>query len=178
MLWFFLIYAFLGWCLEVTYQAVEYGVFINRGFLGGPYCPIYGVGVIVVTLALYPLRETIILLYVGSVVLTSSLEFVTGFILEKIFHQHWWDYSDDKFNVKGYICLKFSLLWGVACLVTVRIIHPARRTYPPHSRCRRFDSRLHLLHERPSHNHYGNNAHQTVPESARRNISRNAPDLG
>lgn len=125
MLWFFLIYAFLGWCLEVTYQAVEHGVFINRGFLGGPYCPIYGAGVIVVTLALYPLRETIILLYVGSVVLTSSLEFVTGFILEKIFHQHWWDYSDDKFNVKGYICLKFSLLWGVACLVTVRIIHPA-----------------------------------------------------
>ncbi|MBR4361800.1 MAG: hypothetical protein IKP42_03535 [Ruminococcus sp.] len=124
MLWFFLIYAFLGWCLEVAYQAVEHGVFINRGFLGGPYCPIYGAGVIVVTLALYPLRETIIPLYVGSVVLTSSLELVTGIILEKIFHQHWWDYSDDKFNVKGYICLKFSLLWGVACLVTVRIIHP------------------------------------------------------
>jgi uncharacterized membrane protein len=124
MLWFFLIYAFLGWCLEVTYQAVEQGKFINRGFLGGPYCPIYGVGAIVVALALYPLRNTVILLYVGSVVLTSSLELVTGFVLEKIFHQQWWDYSDDKFNVKGYICLKFSLLWGVACLVTVRIIHP------------------------------------------------------
>lgn len=119
-----MIYAFLGWCLEVTYQAVEHGKFINRGFLGGPYCPIYGVGVIIVTLALYPLRETIILLYVGSVVLTSSLELVTGYVLEKIFHQQWWDYSDERFNVRGYICLKFSLLWGVACLVTVRIIHP------------------------------------------------------
>lgn len=123
-MFFFLIYAFLGWCLEVTYQAVEHGVFINRGFLGGPYCPIYGAGVIVVTLALYPLRETVILLYLGSVVLTSSLELVTGYLLEKIFHQHWWDYSEERFNVKGYICLKFSLLWGVACLVTVRIIHP------------------------------------------------------
>lgn len=119
-----MIYAFLGWCLEVTYQAVEHGRFINRGFLGGPYCPIYGVGVIIVTLALYPLRETIILLYIGSVALTSSLELVTGYVLEKIFRQHWWDYSDERFNVKGYICLKFSLLWGVACLVTVRIIHP------------------------------------------------------
>lgn len=56
--------------------------------------------------------------------LTSSLELVTGFILEKIFNQHWWDYSEERFNVKGFICLKFSLLWGVACLVTVRIIHP------------------------------------------------------
>ncbi|SEK34061.1 Uncharacterized membrane protein [Ruminococcus sp. YRD2003] len=119
-----MIYAFLGWCLEVTYQAVEHGTFINRGFLGGPYCPIYGVGVIIVTLALYPLRETVILLYIGSVVLTSSLELVTGYVLEKIFHQHWWDYSNERFNVKGYICMKFSLLWGVACLVTVRLIHP------------------------------------------------------
>ncbi|MBR6071174.1 MAG: putative ABC transporter permease [Ruminococcus sp.] len=119
-----MIYAFLGWCLEVTYQAVEHGKFINRGFLGGPYCPIYGVGVIIVTLALYPLRGTVILLYIGSVVLTSSLELITGCVLERIFHQQWWDYSDEKFNVGGYICLKFSLLWGVACLVTVRIIHP------------------------------------------------------
>lgn len=108
----------------MTYQAVEHGRFINRGFLGGPYCPIYGVGVIIVTLALYPLRNTVILLYIGSVVLTTSLELVTGFVLEKIFHQQWWDYSEERFNVKGYICLKFSLLWGVACLVTVRIIHP------------------------------------------------------
>lgn len=121
---FFIIYAFFGWCLEVIYQAVEQGKFINRGFLNGPYCPIYGFGVIIVSGCLSPIKENILVLYIGSVVLTSALEFITGFILEKIFHQKWWDYSDEKLNIKGYICLKFSLLWGVACLVVVRIIHP------------------------------------------------------
>lgn len=107
------------------YQAVELGKFINRGFLNGPYCPIYGFGVIIVAVSLNPLKENIIALYIGSVVLTSALELVTGFVLEKIFNQHWWDYSEEKFNIGGYICLKFSLLWGVACIVVVRLIHPS-----------------------------------------------------
>ncbi|MCM1132298.1 MAG: putative ABC transporter permease [Ruminococcus flavefaciens] len=107
------------------YQAVELGKFVNRGFLNGPYCPIYGFGVIIVAVSLNPLRENIIALYIGSVVLTSALEFITGFVLEKIFNQHWWDYSEEKFNIGGYICLKFSLLWGVACLIVVRLIHPS-----------------------------------------------------
>lgn len=125
MLWFFVIYSFLGWCLEVVYQAVEHGIFINRGFLNGPYCPIYGFGVITVIIALYPLRENLLILYTGSVLLTTALELITGYVLEKIFRQHWWDYSGQPFNFKGYICLKFSLLWGVACLVTVRLIQPS-----------------------------------------------------
>ncbi len=124
MLWFFVIYAFFGWCLEVVYQAVEHGRFINRGFLNGPYCPIYGFGVITVIIALYPLRDNVLILYAGSVILTTAIELITGFVLEKVFHQHWWDYSGERFNFKGYICLKFSLLWGVACLVTIRIIQP------------------------------------------------------
>lgn len=122
--WYFIIYAFFGWCLEVVYQAVEHGKFINRGFLNGPYCPIYGFGMIIVTGTLEPIKENVIVLYFGSVVLTTALELITGFVLEKIFHQNWWDYSDEKFNLKGYICLKFSLLWGIACLVAVRLIHP------------------------------------------------------
>lgn len=125
MLWFFVIYSFFGWCLEVVYQAVEHGVFINRGFLNGPYCPIYGFGVITVIIMLYPLRNNILVLYAGSVLLTTAIELVTGFFLEKIFHQHWWDYSGQPFNFKGYICLKFSLLWGVACLVTIKLIQPS-----------------------------------------------------
>ena len=120
-----MIYAFFGWCLEVVYQAVEHGKFINRGFLNGPYCPIYGVGVIVVAGALDPIKDNIIILFAGSVVLTSLLELVTGYLLKKIFDMQWWDYSGERFNLGGYICLKFSLLWGVACLVTVRLIHPA-----------------------------------------------------
>jgi len=121
---FFVIYAFFGWCLEVVYQAVEHGKFINRGFLNGPYCPIYGFGVIIVCGVLDPIKENIIVLYLGSVLLTTALEFITGFLLEKIFRQKWWDYTNERFNLRGYICLKFSLLWGVACLVTVRLIHP------------------------------------------------------
>lgn len=79
---------------------------------------------IIVTATLEPLKENIIILFFGSVLLTTFLELVTGFILEKIFHQNWWDYSDERFNLKGYICLKFSLLWGIACLIAVRLIHP------------------------------------------------------
>ncbi|MDE5937346.1 MAG: putative ABC transporter permease, partial [Ruminococcus sp.] len=119
-----IIYSFFGWCLEVIYQAVELGKFVNRGFLNGPYCPIYGFGMIIVTDTLEPLKDNIIVLYVGSVILTTALELVTGFVLEKIFHQNWWDYSEERFNLKGYICLKFSLLWGIACLIAVRLIHP------------------------------------------------------
>lgn len=123
-MWLFIIYSFFGWCLEVIYQAVELGKFINRGFLNGPYCPIYGFGAIIVIISLCPISENIIVLYIGSVLLTSLLELVTGFLLEKIFNQHWWDYSEEKFNIGGYICLKFSLLWGVACVFVIRLINP------------------------------------------------------
>lgn len=121
---YFIIYAFFGWSLEVVYQAVEHGKFINRGFLNGPYCPIYGFGVVIVVGMLEPIKNNLIILYLGSVILTSLLELFTGFILEKIFNMKWWDYSQEKFNLHGYICLKFSLLWGVACLIVVRLIHP------------------------------------------------------
>ena len=126
---YFIIYSFFGWCLEVVYQAVEHGKFINRGFLNGPYCPIYGFGVIIVCYALDPIKENIVVLYVGAVILTTALELLTGFLLEKIFNQKWWDYSKERFNLKGYICLKFSLLWGVACLVAVRLIQPVVVAY-------------------------------------------------
>ncbi|MEL7647645.1 MAG: hypothetical protein AAGU76_06100 [Sedimentibacter sp.] len=123
-LWYFVIYAFLGWCLEVVYAAVSTGEFVNRGFLNGPICPIYGFGVLAVTGILTPVKENLLLLYFGSVFLTSVLEFITGWILEKSFNSRWWDYSDCPFNIRGYICLKFSLMWGTACLIIINIIHP------------------------------------------------------
>lgn len=98
-LWIFFVYAFLGWCTEVGYAALRTGRFVNRGFLNGPVCPIYGFGVIIVLWVLEPLAEHILLLFLGSVVLTSALEWVTGLVLEKLFHQRWWDYSDEPFNV-------------------------------------------------------------------------------
>ncbi len=122
--WFFLIYSFCGWVVEVIYAAVNHGKFINRGFLNGPVCPIYGIGVMAVVVLLNPLKENIFILYIGSVVLTSIIELVTGFLLSKIFHSRWWDYSKEPFNLGGYICLKFSLLWGIACVIIVDNIHP------------------------------------------------------
>lgn len=124
LLMFFFIYGFIGWCLEVCYNALEQGEWSNRGFLNGTICPIYGVGVVVVLAILEPISDFGPLLFVGGVVLCSALELITGYIMEKVFHQRWWDYSNEKFNIKGYICLKFSLYWGVGVVFVVKLVHP------------------------------------------------------
>ena len=124
VLWFFIVYAFLGWCTEVAYAAVNHGKFVNRGFLNGPYCPIYGFGVVLVVGVLTPLKDSDLVLFFGSVLLTSALEWMTGFVLEKVFHNKWWDYSEVPFNLNGYICLKFSIAWGFACIFVMKIFHP------------------------------------------------------
>lgn len=124
-MWIVLIYGFFGWCGEVAFAAVKHGKFVNRGFLNGPICPIYGFGVLIVTVALEPIANNIPLLFVGSVVFTSLLEFITGFVLERLFHEKWWDYSNVRFNIKGYICPQFSLLWGVAATLIVLFLHPS-----------------------------------------------------
>lgn len=124
LLWFFIIYAFLGWCLEVVFAGFLKHRFVNRGFLNGPYCPIYGVGVTLIVTLLEPIKNNLFLLYLGSVLILSTIELVTGFVLEKLFHQKWWDYSDKWFNLGGYICLKFSLFWGFAIILAVLFIHP------------------------------------------------------
>ena len=100
---YFLIYSCLGWCLEVIYAAVTTGKLINRGFLNGPVCPIYGFGMVIVP---------------------SALELVGGWALYKLYHTRWWDYSDYPFNIGGYICLEFSLLWGVGTLIVMKLVHP------------------------------------------------------
>lgn len=121
--WIFIIYAFLGWCSEVAFAAVNKGKFVNRGFLNGPVCPIYGVGMLIVVLCLWNLRDRPLLLFLGSALLTTALEFVTGFVLERFFHDKWWDYSDMPFNIKGYVCLKFTILWGLAASFIIGAIH-------------------------------------------------------
>jgi uncharacterized membrane protein len=123
-LWIFFIYAFLGWCTEVSYAALVTGKFVNRGFLNGPVCPVYGFGVVIVLAGLSPLEDNLLLLFLGSLVLTSALEWLTGFVLEKLFHQRWWDYSDQPFNLSGYVCLRFSVAWGFACLFVLKLLHP------------------------------------------------------
>ena len=125
LVWIFIIYAFIGWGAEVSFAAVDNGKFVNRGFLNGPYCPIYGCGVVIVVAVLTPIKESLFILFLGSMLLTTVLEFLTGFILEKVFHNKWWDYSDKPFNIMGYVCLKFSILWGLACTFIMKVLHPS-----------------------------------------------------
>lgn len=133
---YFFVYGVLGWCVEVAFAAVKEGRFVNRGFLNGPICPIYGVGVTVVVYFLTPYKDNLILLYALSTVLVTVLEGLTGYLMDKIFHHKWWDYTNQPLNIGGYVCLIFSLVWGVACVLIVRVIHPVIHkilTFIPHT---------------------------------------------
>lgn len=126
-MWCFFIFAFVGWCSEVVFAAVLEKRFVNRGFLNGPLCPIYGFGVVIIDLVLRPFGGNFAVLIVGSMVLCSALEWLVGFFLEKVFHQKWWDYSDQPHNLNGYICLKFSVVWALAGAAVVRFVVPVTR---------------------------------------------------
>ncbi len=121
---YFFAYSFLGWCCEVVFATLKTGKFVNRGFLNGPVCPIYGTGVVLLLLALSPLRPYAWAVFLTAVLICSALEFATGFVLEKVFHRKWWDYSDRHFNLCGYICPEMSLLWGIAALAVVYALQP------------------------------------------------------
>lgn len=122
---YFFIYAIIGWMLEVSFHVITQGKFINRGFLSGPYCPIYGFGALGVILALNKVDEVNkFTLFFASMIIATLLELITGFLLEKIFHKRWWDYSNNKFNLGGYICAEFSLLWGAVCFILYEAVHP------------------------------------------------------
>lgn len=122
--WVIFIYSFLGWCAEVVFAACRRGIFVNRGFLNGPVCPIYGFGVALVLGLLAPVKDSFVLLFLGSMLVTTVLEFIIGFVMESFFNDKWWDYSQNPFNIKGYVCLEFSLIWGFACVLVVDVIHP------------------------------------------------------
>ena len=123
---YFLIYSFGGWVVEVIFHAVALGKVINRGFLNGPVCPVYGFGV----LSVFALLNTIQgsgrqmsdgMIFVFGIVLATAVELVAGWLLDVCFHARWWDYSDKPFNFHGYICLEFSLIWGLAIVMVVKV---------------------------------------------------------
>ncbi|MDO4519827.1 MAG: putative ABC transporter permease [Eubacteriales bacterium] len=129
-LWFFLIYSFGGWVVEVAFHAVKCGKAINRGFLSGPVCPVYGFGVMSV-FAFFDFLKSItgiepdaLGIFLGGVVLATFIELIAGWALDICFHARWWDYTDMPFNFRGYICLAFSIIWGFAILLVVKILHP------------------------------------------------------
>lgn len=120
----FFFYGFAGWCAEVAFAAVRQRKFVNRGFLNGPICPIYGIGVSLIITLLDGCKDQMIILYLVSTVLVTLLEWVTGVLLEKMFHHRWWDYSEMPLNIGGYVCPLFSAVWGIACVIVVRFLHP------------------------------------------------------
>jgi len=121
---YFFIYAFLGWIAEVIYATLKTGKFVNRGFLNGPVCPIYGVGMAFIVLFLNPLADKWWLLFIVGALFATLLELVTGFVLDKLFHTKWWDYSKEHFNIKGYVCLRFTFIWGFAVLILFNTLVP------------------------------------------------------
>ena len=124
--WYFLIYSFGGWIVEVIFHAVALGKVINRGFLNGPVCPVYGFGVISVFAMIntlqssgYQMNDGMIFLF--GVILATVVELIAGWLLDVCFHARWWDYSDKPLNFHGYICLEFSLIWGLAIVMVVKV---------------------------------------------------------
>ncbi len=127
---YFVIYSFVGWIVEVIYQALKKGKIINRGFLNGPVCPIYGFGMVAVLLFfdyidIGDLQEASgIFLFGIGVLFSTAIELFGGWALDKLFHTKWWDYSKEKYNLHGYICLKFSIIWGIGVVFIMHVIHP------------------------------------------------------
>ena len=120
----FISYAFLGWCMEVICKLIQYKRFINRGFLIGPYCPIYGWGALLITILLQKYNNDPLTLFILAMVIGSILEYVTSYFMEKIFKARWWDYSTKKFNINGGICLETMIPFGLLGLAIMYIINP------------------------------------------------------
>ncbi len=120
----FIIYSILGWFMEVIIVSTKKRKLTNRGFLIGPWCPIYGFGALFITVLLKKYYEDPLVLFIMSFLLGSILEYVTSYIMEKIFHARWWDYSDHKFNVNGRISLITSLGFGFLGLILVYVFNP------------------------------------------------------
>ena len=120
----FLIYSFMGWCMEVCVSLVTRKKFINRGFLIGPYCPIYGWGAILITLLLSYFTDKPILLFFMAILICGTLEYLTSFFMEKIYHLRWWDYSNKKFNINGRVCLDTIIPFGILGTTIIYVTNP------------------------------------------------------
>lgn len=120
----FIIYAMIGWCIEIINGLIQTKKFVNRGFLIGPYCPIYGVGGILITLLLSKYYNDPIVLFFMGIAVCGILEYLTSYIMEKIFKARWWDYSKRKFNINGRICLETIIPFGLLGCFIIYISNP------------------------------------------------------
>ncbi len=121
---YFFIYSFMGWLLEVIYAMYVERHFVNRGFLFGPICPIYGCGALLLIISLGKVKGNKLLKFFVAVISFSAFEYIVSYILEVMFNQRWWDYSNDILNLQGRISLLYSLLWGILGILFTEKIHP------------------------------------------------------
>lgn len=120
---FFFIYCFCGWIFESTYVSLKSRHFVNRGFLRLPMLPLYGTGAVMMLWASLPFKDHIVLVYFAGVVAATLLEYVTGYAMERLFKMKYWDYSNQPFNLHGYICLSSSVAWGFLTIFLTEVIH-------------------------------------------------------
>ena len=120
----FMLYSFIGWCMEVTGKLIQYKRFINRGFLVGPYCPIYGTGAILITFLLNRYTNDPFVLFIMAILVCGTLEYLTSYFMEKIYHARWWDYSQRKFNINGRVCLNTIIPFGLLGLFIMYVSNP------------------------------------------------------
>jgi len=121
---YFAVYCALGWVLEVGFCSIVEKRFVNRGFLYGPFCPIYGIGGLFVVFLLSPFRENWIILFIASALATGMIEYTASYVLEKVFSASWWDYSKIRFNVNGRVCPQSMIAFGALSVFTILVLHP------------------------------------------------------
>lgn len=121
---YFIIYSFGGWVIESLYKTILTKKAVNSGFLYGPFCPIYGFGALIMQLCLSDFKENILLLFILGFFILSIWEYIVGFLLEKTFKTKYWDYSNNKFNIHGRVCLLNSFFWGILGVIFTVFIHP------------------------------------------------------
>ncbi len=122
-LFFFYIYCFLGWCFESAFVSLKSRKLVNRGFMRGPFLPLYGSGAMMMLVVSMPFRDNVLLTYIAGVIGATALEYVTGVVMEALFKVRYWDYSNRPFNFQGHICLRSSIAWGFFTILMTRVIH-------------------------------------------------------
>ena len=123
-IFYFFIFSFLGWLLETTYSFIVLGHFVNRGFLYGPLCPIYGWGALILIIFLGKFKKKPLKLFIYSSIIFSAFEYYVSYILEALFREYWWDYSNDFMNLNGRISIFYTLAWGFIALIFIGYIFP------------------------------------------------------
>lgn len=122
-LFFFYFYCFFGWCFESSYVSLKKRQPVNRGFIRGPFLPLYGSGAVMMLLVSMPFQHNLLLTYIAGCIGATALEYVTGVVMEALFKVRYWDYSNQKFNFQGQICLSSTLAWGGLTILMTRVVH-------------------------------------------------------